>query len=151
MASASIVTRHSQLVAKCSGMPAAQSTNTISIPDSTSHFQFAAMRHCDNSLVMAPLKDKRRYVDAFSRHRNFLKQRTITSYACGQSDVAVKSLQQSDSCIKDDDEARGSAHVEVGSVQQELWSVMGELEEVAITLVYSNGSSQLRRPTVRRI
>ena len=95
---------------------------------------------------------KRQNSEAVSRHHHFLKQRKMTSY-CNAAFVPSlasppsSSLSGSVSSVK---ELHGAETPSVGRMVEEggveeLRSVVCELEEVAVTMVYSDGSSQLRR------
>ncbi len=88
---------------------------------------------------------KLKHIDDFSQHHSFLKQKKITSYIQGNKTDKATEIH---SC---DTDGRESTDVELDEWPrnlEELKSIMDELDEVAVTLVFSDGSTQLRRKRV---
>ena len=89
---------------------------------------------------------KRKNVDAFSQHYNFLKQKKLL-VSCtkdrGNDGVFADSIRRE---VDDEQDmvAVGKCHWNV----EELSGVAEDLDEVALTLVYSDGSTQLSKPKV---
>jgi len=132
-----------------SGVPLSASVYRASTSQLSEHAQSitrGSSNYNQGGVQASRKQPKRKNVDDFSQHYNFLKQRKLTSHVQGHGvNREVKSVQCEMEDITQDTVTKvGERYWNV----EELWSVVEELEEVALTLVYSDGSTQLSKAKV---
>lgn len=110
-------------------------------------FDFHGQEDFDSCRAVRSSKRGSNSGEAVSRHHHFLQQKMtsfvnarLSASASSSSPVGVPSVKTS--C---EEEAWSVEGMRSESGVRKLRSVLCELEEVALTLVYSDGSSQLRR------